>query len=187
MGSFGIALVGERRLHLLFEAPRVQSVHVVVAVVREQQPAVLDEAAQPLPLVAAEADELVPGHEQERKRHQLVRRRRDDDLLRKHRDGGVLDDGIEDVGRHLGVVVPVAGLVAEPGKDEFRGARTALGAVGERHLTILTASPRPCRDVAGIWRIPPIGSARGRSAARSRRAKAGGVRRSGAKARPRQH
>ena len=62
----------KRRAHLLLEGSRVEPVDVVVAVVGEQQAAVLDEARSALALPAAEPHQLVAGHEQERKRQQLV-------------------------------------------------------------------------------------------------------------------
>ena len=46
-----------------------------------------------------------------------------DDLFRVDGNLGVLHDGIEHVGRDLGVVVPVAGVVAQSGEHELRSAR----------------------------------------------------------------
>ena len=75
----------------------------------------------------------------------------DDDLLGVDRDGRVLDDRVEDVGGDLGVVVPVAGVVAEAGEDELGGARPALGdepmhGIGRRigvPDTAASLAPRP--------------------------------------------
>jgi hypothetical protein len=94
--------------HLLLEAARVEAVDVVVAVVGEEQPAGLDVRLEPLALGAAEADQLVTGHEEEGEGQQLVGVGGDDDFLRVDRDGGVLDHRIQHVGGNLGVVVPVA-------------------------------------------------------------------------------
>ena len=71
-GSFAsVPAPGKDRAHLLLEALRVERVHVVVAVVGEEEPALLDEQLQLLPLLAAEPDQLVARHEQERKREQI--------------------------------------------------------------------------------------------------------------------
>src|SRR6185503_6136705 len=116
-------VVRERRAHLLFERARVEAVDVVVAIVGEEQPAGVGEAPQVLALGGTEAHQLVAGHEEERKGEQLTGSGRDDDFLVVDRDRGVLDDRVEDVGRDLRVVVPVARLVAQAREDEFRGAR----------------------------------------------------------------
>ena len=74
------------------------------------------------------------GHEEERKRQQLLRIRGDHDLIRIHGNRRVLQDGVEDVARDLRVVVPIAGVVAQPREDELvrRGpARARLPA--KRH------------------------------------------------------
>ena len=122
------------RLHFLFEAARVQPVDVVVTVVREQQSAMLDEAAQSLAFIVRKADELMAGHEEERERHELLGRGGDDNFLGVDGNRRVLDDGVQNVGRHLRVVVPVARFVPQPGEHEFRRARTAL------HWSILPLS-----------------------------------------------
>ena len=117
--------VRKDRAHLLLERLRVQAVDVVVAVVGEEESAGVREGAQRLALRRGEANELVPGHEDERERRKLGRRGADDDFVLVDRDRCVLDDRIEDVGGDFRVVVPVAGVVPQTGEDEFRAARTA--------------------------------------------------------------
>jgi hypothetical protein len=64
--------VAESRRHLLFEAPGVEAVHVVIAVVGKQQAAGLHEPPEVLTLGRRETDQLVTGHEQERKGQQFL-------------------------------------------------------------------------------------------------------------------
>jgi hypothetical protein len=64
----------------------------VVAVVRKEEAALFDEDLEPLALCAAEPNELVPRHEEERKREQLRRIGGDDDFFGIDRNGGVLDE-----------------------------------------------------------------------------------------------
>ena len=85
---------GKRAAHFLLERLRVEAVDVVVAVVGEEQAAVLDEATRFARSLFGEAHELVARHEEERKRRAALRSRRDDDLFAVDRDVGVLDDRV---------------------------------------------------------------------------------------------
>ena len=89
----------------------------MVAVVGKQETALLDEQPELGALVAAEAHELVAGHEEKRERQQILGVGRDHDLLRIHGDGRVLHERIEHVGGDLRVVIPVA-------RSRSGGART---------------------------------------------------------------
>ena len=97
----------------------------MIAVVREQEPALLDEQLQLGPFLAAEPDQFVTGHEKERKRQQIAGVGGDHDLFRVDGYGRVFHQGIEDVGGDLGVVVPVARVVPQAREDELGGLRPA--------------------------------------------------------------
>jgi hypothetical protein len=105
----------EQDPHLLLERPRVQPVDVVVAVVREEQPALLHEVDDGVTLVPAEADQRVSCHEEERKGEQLGGVGADHDLVRIDGNGRVLHDRVEDAGRQ-GEYGADAGQALEPDK-----------------------------------------------------------------------
>ena len=90
-GQFGHApLFREDRDHLALEAPRKQAVDIVIAVVRKEQAARGDVGAQARAFFGGKPDQLVAGHEQERKGLQLRRRGADHDLLGVYADVRVL-------------------------------------------------------------------------------------------------
>src|SRR5439155_24377118 len=120
---------GKDGVHFLLERSRVQAVDVVIAIVGKEQTARVGEPEKVLALGAAEALQLVTGHEDERKRQQLVRRGRDHHFLFVNRNGGVFDDRVEDVRRDLRVVVPVAGFVPQACEYELGSAWPARALV----------------------------------------------------------
>src|SRR5688572_24804287 len=83
-----------------------------------------DVLAKTLALLAAEANELVAGHEEKWESRELLGVGRNHDLLWIHTDICVLDDRIENVGSDFRVVIPVARIVAESCERELGAART---------------------------------------------------------------
>ena len=113
----------ERARHLRLERLRVETIHVVIAVVGEKQTAILDVAHEPLRAPCSlNRTSLCPVMNRNGNAVSSVRVGGDHDLVLMDGDLRVLHDRVEDVRADLRVVVPVARIVAEPSEDEVRRA-----------------------------------------------------------------
>ena len=135
-GSFAsVSGPGKMRRISRLERRRVEPGDVVVAVVGEEQPAVLDEPGGAARARASlKRTSLWPVMNRNGNAASSSESAVMTTSSRVDRDGGVLDERVEHVGGDLGVVVPVAGVVAQPREDELdaraagRGRRPARAA-----------------------------------------------------------
>lgn len=119
IGDFFEGIGAEEVVHLAFEGLCEESINIVVAVVGEDEAAILDIVAEVCAFLGIELDEFVAADIGERVVKDLRAVEIEDLFLEVNGYGGVFDEGIQQIIGHTLVGVPVAGLVAEPHERKF--------------------------------------------------------------------
>ena len=105
--------------HLSVEGSCEKPVDIVVTVVGENEAAVLDVVAEVRAFLAVELDEFVAADIGEGVVKDVGAVEVEDFFLEVDGYGGVLDEGIQQIGGHALVGIPVAGLVAKAHEGKF--------------------------------------------------------------------
>lgn len=119
IGDLFEGIGAEEVVHLGFEGLCEEPIDIVVAVVGEDEAAILDIVAEVGAFLGIELDEFMAADIGEGVVKDLRAVEVEDLFLEVDGYGGVFDEGIEQIGGHPLVSIPIAGLVAEAHEGKF--------------------------------------------------------------------